>query len=147
MVNPDQAARRALPSVDRLLSSAPVTALIAQYGRMLTVDVIRDLLQAQREKLAQGTILSNSTKTASSPPAAMKWRSATRRRCGRCLISPAPCSIPTSVALMPQSVADAVMVAMTRRSISNSISAAARAANATRTSKNGSRGSLAAMAQ
>ena len=40
MVNPDPAARRALPSVDRLLTSNAVAPLIARFGRALTTEKI-----------------------------------------------------------------------------------------------------------
>jgi L-seryl-tRNA(Ser) seleniumtransferase len=115
MVNPDPAARRALPSVDRLLSSSAVAALIARFGRALTTDTIRDLLQAQREKLAQDV-------------AAFEFDE--ERLIANCETSLAKQTQPSlrpvfnltgtvlhtnlGRALMPQSVADAVMTAMTR---------------------------------
>ena len=115
MVNPDQAARRALPSVDRLLSSAPVTALIAQYGRMLTVDVIRDLLQAQRDKLAQGhnTFEFDEDRFLAACRDEVAKRNAPSLRP---VFNLTGTVLHTNLgrALMPQSVADAVMVAMTR---------------------------------
>jgi L-seryl-tRNA(Ser) seleniumtransferase len=115
MVNPDPAARRALPSVDRLLSSSAVAALIARFGRALTTDTIRDLLQAQREKLAQN---------------ASEFEFDEARFIAHCETSLAKQTQPSlrpvfnltgtvlhtnlGRALMPQSVADAVMTAMTR---------------------------------
>ena len=115
MVNPDPAARRALPSVDRLLSSGPVVALISRFGRALTTDTIRDLLQAQREKLTQnvatfefdeerfiaqcGTELAKRTQPSLRPVFNLTG-TVLHTNLGR--------------ALMPQSVADAVMTAMTR---------------------------------
>ena len=115
MVNPDPAARRALPSVDRLLSSSAVVTLIARFGRALTTSTIRDLLQAQREKLAQNA-------------AAFEFDEA--RFIADCEASLAKQTQPSlrpvfnltgtvlhtnlGRALMPQSVADAVMTAMTR---------------------------------
>jgi len=51
MLNPAPAARRALPSVDRLLQLEPVCGLITQFGRPLVATVIRDELDACRERL------------------------------------------------------------------------------------------------
>ena len=48
MVNPAHAARRALPSVDRLLKHQAVAGLIARYGRPLVVETVRLLLDEQR---------------------------------------------------------------------------------------------------
>lgn len=53
MVNPDAAARRALPSVDRLLGTPAVGALIAVYGRSRIAAALRAGLDAERERLAQ----------------------------------------------------------------------------------------------
>ena len=52
MLKPAQGARRALPSVDRLLTSDAVGALVARYGRPLVTDVVRDLLETHRRALA-----------------------------------------------------------------------------------------------
>ena len=53
MVNPSAGARRALPSVDRLLQQPCVVELIAQYGRPLVVETIRAVIDAQRAAMAQ----------------------------------------------------------------------------------------------
>ena len=115
MVNPDPAARRALPSVDRLLSGSAVALLIAQYGRALTTETIRDLLQAQREKLAQ-----NAAAGEFDEEHFIKLCGAELAR--RTQPSLRPVFNLTGTVLhtnlgrapMPQSVADAVMTAMTR---------------------------------
>lgn len=52
MLNPAQAARRALPSVDRLLKSEAVGDLVARYGRPLVVETVRALLDEQRAAIA-----------------------------------------------------------------------------------------------
>lgn len=54
MLRPAPGARRALPSVDRLLNSEAVGALVARYGRPLVTDAVRELLDAHRQKLADG---------------------------------------------------------------------------------------------
>ncbi|OGA54963.1 MAG: L-seryl-tRNA(Sec) selenium transferase [Betaproteobacteria bacterium RIFCSPLOWO2_12_FULL_62_58] len=46
------AARRALPSVDRLLQSEAVGILIARYGRALVTEAIRDRLDSHRGELS-----------------------------------------------------------------------------------------------
>ena len=53
MLKQPEAARRALPSVDRLLNSAELEALLERYGRPLVTDVVRTLLAAQRDALAR----------------------------------------------------------------------------------------------
>ncbi len=53
MVNPPDAARRALPSVDRLLQQPRVAELIEQHGRPLVVEAIRAVIDAQRAAMAQ----------------------------------------------------------------------------------------------
>ena len=52
MLKQSEAARRALPSVDRLLNSTDLEPLLRQYGRPLVTDMVRTLLAAQRDALA-----------------------------------------------------------------------------------------------
>jgi len=52
VLKPATSARRALPSVDRLLNSNTVSALVARYGRPLVTEAVRELLDAHRQKLA-----------------------------------------------------------------------------------------------
>ena len=52
MVNPAAAARRALPSVDRLLGSEAVAVLIAAHGRSRVTTFLRRALDVERERLA-----------------------------------------------------------------------------------------------
>src|SRR4051812_24444608 len=51
MLNPAAAARRALPSVDRLLNDSRVSSLIDRHGRTLVVETVRALLGAERAQL------------------------------------------------------------------------------------------------
>ena len=55
MLKPHTAARRALPSVDRLLNHASVARLVARHGRPLVTDAIRDALDEHRAAMASGT--------------------------------------------------------------------------------------------
>jgi L-seryl-tRNA(Ser) seleniumtransferase len=52
MLKQPEAARRALPSVDRLLNTSEIAALVAEYGRPLVLESVRALLTAQRAALA-----------------------------------------------------------------------------------------------
>jgi len=52
MLKPAEAARRALPSVDRLLNTEAVADLVARYGRPLVIDILRGELDARRAALA-----------------------------------------------------------------------------------------------
>ena len=51
MLNSAATARRAIPSVDRLLRLAPVAALVAEHGRTLVVETVRAVLDEQRALL------------------------------------------------------------------------------------------------
>ncbi len=53
MLNPAATARRAIPSVDRLLNCGAVGDLITKFGRPLVVEAVRAALAAHREQLAQ----------------------------------------------------------------------------------------------
>ena len=109
------AARRALPSVDRLLTSNAVAPLIERYGRALTTETIRDLLQARREKLAQNAAAFefDETQFVESCGAALTKQTQPSLRP---VFNLTGTVLHTNLgrALMPQSVADAVMTAMTR---------------------------------
>ncbi len=113
MVNPSTAARRALPSVDRLLGSAAITDLVATYGRTRVTNILREALDAERARL--------------SAPNAAEWNEATFHKSLAALLqaSASPSLKPVfnltgtvlhtnlGRAVMPQSVAAAVMEAMT----------------------------------
>ena len=115
MVNPNPAARRALPSVDRLLSSSAIAALIVRFGRTLTTNTIRELLQARREQLVQNT----GTFEFDEPRFIADCETELTRQTQpslRPVFNLTGTVLHTNLgrALMPQSVADAVMTAMTR---------------------------------
>ncbi len=115
MVNPNPAARRALPSVDRLLTSSAVALVVARYGRALTTDTIRELLQVQREKLAQnaGTFTFDEAGFIAACDASLAKQTQPSLRP---VFNLSGTVLHTNLgrAQMPQSVADAVMTAMTR---------------------------------
>lgn len=118
MVTPDTAARRALPSVDRLLTSSAVAPLIARFGRALTTETLRAQLQAQREKLATLSPASNGFEFDEARFIAACDADLTRQTQPslRPVFNLTGTVLHTNLgrALMPQSVADAVMTAMTR---------------------------------
>ena len=91
-----------------------MSALVAQHGRMMTVEVVRDLLQVQRDQLAQGKAL-DFDEAAFTLACARELEERTRRSL-RPVINLSGTVLHTNLgrALMPQSVAEAVMTAMTR---------------------------------
>ena len=115
MLTPAPAARRALPSVERLLTSSAVAPLIARFGRALTTDTIRALLQAQRDKLAQNAAAFAFDENHFIARCATELDQRTQPSL-RPVFNLTGTVLHTNLgrALMPQSVADAVMTAMTR---------------------------------
>lgn len=116
MLNPATAARRALPSVDRLLKLEAVAALIVRYGRPLVTETVRALLDEWRAvPVSPG---------AASPPfeetefiAACAARLADLMRPSlQPVFNLTGTVLHTNLgrALMPRSAAEAVMQAMTR---------------------------------
>jgi len=55
VLNGGPAARRALPSIDRLLNDSRVEPLIGRYGRPHVTDTLRALLEEERRRLAHAT--------------------------------------------------------------------------------------------
>src|SRR5579862_693554 len=53
MLNSTTAARRALPSIDRLLKLDAVAALVAEHGHPLVVETLRAVIDDRRAKLAK----------------------------------------------------------------------------------------------
>jgi L-seryl-tRNA(Ser) seleniumtransferase len=56
MLTTPATARRALPSIDRLLNLASVAALVDRYGRPLVTDTLRDVLEARRKALSEAAV-------------------------------------------------------------------------------------------
>jgi L-seryl-tRNA(Ser) seleniumtransferase len=115
MVNSDPAARRALPSVDRLLSNSAVATLVARFGHVLTTDTIRALLQMHRDKLAQNASafeFDEARFTAECEQSLLRQTQPSLRPVFN--LSGTVLHTNLGRAVMPQSVADAVMIAMTR---------------------------------
>jgi len=114
MVNPAAAARRALPSVDRLLGNTAVEQLITAHGRTRVTETLRRALDTERARLAQ-------------PEAAAYDEAQFLQSCADALIAGAAPSLKpvfnlTGTVLhtnlgrsvMPKKAAEAVMAAMTR---------------------------------
>ena len=115
MLNPAHAARRALPSVDRLLNDGRVAALVSRYGRPLVVETVRSGLDRARAAIAttdsaepfddEGFIAACSRELARSTERSLKrvfnvTGTVLHTNLGR--------------AVMPQCAADAVIEAMTQ---------------------------------
>src|SRR5688500_17130603 len=114
MLNAGSAARRALPSVDRLLSDSRVSALVERYGRPHVVQTLRALLDVRRGAFAddgggafdEGTFIADCAARLdvetrpSLKPVHNLTGTVLHTNLGR--------------AVMPKSVAEAVMQAMTR---------------------------------
>ncbi|MCC7484259.1 MAG: L-seryl-tRNA(Sec) selenium transferase [Burkholderiales bacterium] len=54
MLNPEAAARRAIPALDRLLKLPAVESLVSRYGRPAVTDTAREVLAEVREALGTG---------------------------------------------------------------------------------------------
>jgi len=77
MLNPAATARRAIPSVDRLLKLGAVAALVSEYGRPLVVETIRTVLDEQRTLHEQSRVALNLDETALTAQCAERLRAAT----------------------------------------------------------------------
>ncbi|MBI4206136.1 MAG: L-seryl-tRNA(Sec) selenium transferase [Betaproteobacteria bacterium] len=115
MLTPAQAARRALPSVDRLLKSEAVGDLIARYGRPLVVETVRALLDEQRAAIAASGESQASFDEAAFITACGAQLAAQTRPSLRRVFNLTGTVLHTNLgrALMPKSVAEAVAAAMT----------------------------------
>ncbi len=115
MLNSAQAARRALPSVDRLLRHDAVEALISRYGRPLVVETIRMLLEQSRAGLSAAAAAPAFEEQAFVNDCAARLRAQTEPSL-RPVFNLTGTVLHTNLgrALMPKSAADAVAQAMTR---------------------------------
>jgi L-seryl-tRNA(Ser) seleniumtransferase len=113
MLNPAAAARRALPSVDRLLGSAAVTALITEYGRSRVTEILRHALDAERGRLAQADAVWDEQRFLQSCTNALQQGTAPSLKP---VFNLTGTVLHTNLgrAVMPQKAAEAVMAAMTR---------------------------------
>jgi L-seryl-tRNA(Ser) seleniumtransferase len=115
MLNAGPAARRALPSIDRLLSDSRVEALVGRYGRPHVVQTLRALLDAQREVLARAAESSDFDPAGFVDACAAQLAQDTQPSL-RPVYNLTGTVLHTNLgrAVMPKSVAEAVMQAMTR---------------------------------
>jgi L-seryl-tRNA(Ser) seleniumtransferase len=114
-LNTAAAARRALPSVDRLLNDSRVASLVTRYGRPHVVQTLRELLEAERAALASGNTAAAFDEHAFVDACAARLAADTQAS-----LKPV-CNLTGTVlhtnlgrAVMPQCAAEAVMQAMTR---------------------------------
>ena len=115
MLNAPAAARRALPSIDRLLNDARVTALIGRYGRPHVVDTLRALLDAERQALAaSAAVAAFDEATFLQTCAAVLARDTAPSLKPVFNLTGTVLHTNLGRAVMPQTAADAVMQAMTR---------------------------------
>ncbi len=115
MLNPAGSARRAIPSVDRLLKLAAVDELIVQYGRPLVLDTIRAVLDAQRATIRSSPAAAALDETALIALSAERLRAATRASLTPVLnLTGTVLHTNLGRALLPRVAAEAAMAAMTR---------------------------------
>jgi L-seryl-tRNA(Ser) seleniumtransferase len=114
MLNSAQAARRALPSVDRLLKHEAVGDLVAQYGRPLVLETLRLLLEAQRAEIVASGEAASFDETAFIAACTVQLADRTRPSL-RKVFNLTGTVLHTNLgrALMPKCAADAVLEAMT----------------------------------
>jgi L-seryl-tRNA(Ser) seleniumtransferase len=115
MLNPAASARRALPSVDRLLKLEAVDAFVSRYGRPLVVAIIRAELEEQRALLGQACSAVNIDDAALVAACAERLRACTSASL-KPVFNLTGTVLHTNLgrAPMPQCAAEAVMQAMTR---------------------------------
>ena len=114
MLNPATAARRALPSLDRLLGSPAVADLIAAYGRSRVTEALRRVLKAERERLTEATAAPYDEQRFLQSCAAALQRSSTPSLKPVFNLTGTVLHTNLGRAVMPESAARAVAEAMTR---------------------------------
>jgi L-seryl-tRNA(Ser) seleniumtransferase len=115
MLNSTAAARRALPSVDRLLNLDAVGTLIAAHGRPLVVETIRSVLDEQRTVLARDPAVQPLNETALSAQCAARLQALAQPSL-RPVFNLTGTVLHTNLgrALYPEAAAKAASAAMTR---------------------------------
>ena len=115
MLNSAAAARRALPSIDRLLKLDAVAALIETHGRPLVVETLRAVIDEQRSLLAKDTALPPPDDDALAAQCAKQLRALAQPSL-RAVFNLTGTVLHTNLgrALYPQVAADAATDAMTR---------------------------------
>jgi L-seryl-tRNA(Ser) seleniumtransferase len=116
MLNPAHAARRALPSVDRLLNDSRAAALVERYGRALVVEALRALLEKERELLARPSDAHAALDESAFLDACATHLAEEMRPSLKAVFNLTGTVLHTNLgrAVMPQCAADAVVQAMTR---------------------------------
>ena len=115
MLNAGPAARRALPSIDRLLNDSRVIPLVARYGRPHVVHTLRALLETERATLSDAADGATFDHTAFVDACSARLAAETRPSL-KPVYNLTGTVLHTNLgrAVMPQCAADAVMKAMTR---------------------------------
>ena len=114
MLSSGPVARRALPSIDRLLSDSRVDALIGRYGRPHVLGTLRALLDVQRSTLTDGDAASFDQTVFVDACAAQLARETAPTLKPVYNLTGTVLHTNLGRAVMPMSVAHAVMEAMTR---------------------------------
>jgi L-seryl-tRNA(Ser) seleniumtransferase len=114
MLNPAAAARRALPSLDRLLGSPAVADLIAAHGRSRVSEFLRRALEAERERLTDATAVPYDEQHFLQSCTAALQRSSGPSLQPVFNLTGTVLHTNLGRAVMPESAAAAVMAAMTR---------------------------------
>ena len=114
MLNPVAAARRAIPSVDRLLKLEAVDSLVDRYGRPLVVDTLRAVLDEQRAALTQSSARTDLDASALIAACAERLLATTQASL-KPVFNLTGTVLHTNLgrALLPRAAADAALMAMT----------------------------------
>ena len=114
MLNPAAAARRAIPSVDRLLKLEAVDSLVDRYGRPLVVETLRAVLDEQRAAFTQAPAQIDLDATALIATCAQRLRTTTQASL-KPVFNLTGTVLHTNLgrALLPRAAAEAALMAMT----------------------------------